>query len=73
MIIELKNGDFGKAVRFYRIAKGLSVEELAERSGLFAYELEEIESGTCMRIYEETLMEISRVLHIPAKILLEKE
>jgi tetratricopeptide (TPR) repeat protein/transcriptional regulator with XRE-family HTH domain len=56
---------FGEMLRRYRLAAGLSQEELAERSGLTARAIANIERGRTVRPYPRSVRALTEALALP--------
>src|SRR5260370_13315086 len=58
----LKERSFGALLRRFRLAAGLSQEELAERAGMSARGISDLERGVHRVPYRHTLIRLSEVL-----------
>jgi DNA-binding CsgD family transcriptional regulator/transcriptional regulator with XRE-family HTH domain len=55
---------FGERLRRYRVAAGLSQEELAERAGLSAHGISDLERGARNRPYSDTVQRLALALQL---------
>ncbi|HEY5630282.1 MAG TPA: helix-turn-helix domain-containing protein, partial [Candidatus Limnocylindrales bacterium] len=62
--MERRQPDLGELVRQYRAASGLTQEELAERAGLSARAVSDIERGRRLRVYPDTALRLANALSI---------
>src|ERR1700733_10007386 len=59
------DGQFGAQLRARRRSAGMSQEELAERSGLSARTVRNLERGYARRLYRDTLHRLADALDLP--------
>jgi predicted ATPase/transcriptional regulator with XRE-family HTH domain len=57
---------FGALLRHYRLAAGLSQEELAERAGLSVQGLSALENGRRQTLYRHTVTLLAKAMNLPA-------
>ena len=62
--MERRQSDFGELVRLHRAASRLTQEELAERAGLSARAVSDIERGSRRRVYPDTARRLADALRL---------
>jgi len=70
LTVRREAGTFGKRVREQRKAKGLTLEDLAERTGMAKSYLSQIETGYAPPPRDEKIQRIATALDLPAEMLL---